>query len=172
MSSVNTAPPYEIIPIDPVVGLPAAWEELRQQCYGLRVDVFHHEQGFPIDTEFDDQEDVSVHFLLRLTDPAESQKPVGTIRLVRKDGYYKLTRLVVLKDYRQYRYGKALVLALHRYVREEAKKNGRTVARVVAHSQLPVKGFYAKLGYQPEGDEFDEDGAPHQKMVANLPVSE
>jgi len=58
---------------------------------------------------------------------------------------------------------------LHRWVKYDAIRTGLQVAQVVCHSQLSVKGFYAKYGYQPEGDEFDEDGAPHQKMVAYLP---
>jgi predicted GNAT family N-acyltransferase len=31
--------------------------------------------------------------------------------------------------------------------------------------------FYVKFGYTPEGGQFDEDGAPHQKMVLHLPIS-
>lgn len=38
-------PPHEII---------VASEEAEiQQCYQLRIDVFVHEQGFPLDVEFD-----------------------------------------------------------------------------------------------------------------------
>jgi hypothetical protein len=28
--------------------------ELRQQCYNVRINVFHHEQGFPLDAEIDE----------------------------------------------------------------------------------------------------------------------
>lgn len=28
-------------------------EKLRHQCYDVRIDVFHREQGFPLDTEID-----------------------------------------------------------------------------------------------------------------------
>jgi predicted GNAT family N-acyltransferase len=66
--------------------------------------------------------------------------------------YYKLGRLAVLKPYRQYRFGRDLVLALHRWAKDDAKRSGLQVAHVICHSQLPVKGFYAKYGYQPEGD--------------------
>jgi hypothetical protein len=27
---------------------------LRQQCYNVRIDVFHREQGFPLETEIDE----------------------------------------------------------------------------------------------------------------------
>ncbi|TFK68186.1 hypothetical protein BDN72DRAFT_842096 [Pluteus cervinus] len=46
---------------------------------------------------------------------------------------------------------------------------GERVVEIVCHSQIPVKGFYAKFGYEPVGDEFDEEGDPHQKMVLRLP---
>ncbi|KAG8959804.1 hypothetical protein FRC03_007470 [Tulasnella sp. 419] len=44
--------------------------------------------------------------------------------------------------------------------------------QLVLHSQLYVKPFYGRLGYVEEGDEFDEDGAPHQKMILRLKSSD
>ncbi|KAF8914218.1 acyl-CoA N-acyltransferase [Gymnopilus junonius] len=116
-------------------------------------------------------EDKATHFLLRLT---PSLTPVGTIRGFKYPGkdYYKLTRLAVLKDYRKYRFGRELVERLHDWVREDALLQGTAAGLVdiVSHSQIPVKGFYAKFGYEPEGPEFDEDGDPHQKMVYRMPL--
>ncbi|TBU33123.1 acyl-CoA N-acyltransferase [Dichomitus squalens] len=135
-------PPHEII-IVPAPGQPGR-EELRQQCYDVRIDVFHHEQGFPLDTEVDDLDDTATHFLLRLT---PSLKPIGTIRCAKMDGYYKLSRLAVLKDYRKYRFGRALVQSLHDFVKVDAKTPGSRVSdtvKVACHSQIPVKGFYGK----------------------------
>ncbi|KAG6884764.1 hypothetical protein C0993_008461 [Termitomyces sp. T159_Od127] len=130
--------------------------------------VFHHEQKFPLETEIDefDNDKTATHFLLRLT---PSLTPVGTIRGYHAPGYYKLSRLAVLKDYRGLRFGRELVLALHEWVRAHALSAGSTDwADVVSHSQLPVKGFYARFGYEAQGPEFDEDGDPHQKMVLRL----
>ena len=42
---------HEIVLI-PSVGQ-SGREQLLQQCYDVRIDVFHHEQGFPLDTEID-----------------------------------------------------------------------------------------------------------------------
>lgn len=60
--------------------------------------------------------------------------------------YYKLGRLAVLKSYRQYRFGRDLVLALHKWVKEDTKcsYDYLEVAKVIAHSQIPVKPFYSK----------------------------
>ncbi|KAI0068578.1 acyl-CoA N-acyltransferase [Artomyces pyxidatus] len=155
------------VPAHEIIVVPAAGEagraELRQQCYDVRIDVFHREQGFPLDTEIDDLDETATHFLLRLL---PSHTPIGTIRLsVAPDGsYHKLSRLAVAKAYRAHRFGAALVRALHAHVARPAT--------VVCHSQLPVMPFYARFGYAPEGDQFDEDGAPHQKMVVHLPLSD
>jgi len=64
-----------------------------------------------------------------------------------------------------------LVLALHEWVKSDALRTALTGSvEIVSHSQIPAKGFYGKLGYQAEGEEFDEDGDPHQKMVLRLPL--
>jgi len=140
----------------------------------VRMDVFYREQGFPVDTEIDELDEIAEHFLLRLL---PSLRPIGTIRASRTStgvpsaDYYKLSRLAVLKDYRQLHFGRELVFALHSWVTTDALSRGETSAKVVSHSQIPAKPFYVKLGYTPEGDQFDEEGAPHQKMVLHLPIT-
>ena len=140
-------------------------EQLRHQCYDVRIDVFHREQGFPLDTEIDKLcpfysilavkgfcayfrppslrrlDETAEHFLLRLL---PSLRPIGTIRASRASNYYKLSRLAVLKDYRQLHFGRELVLALHRWVATDALSCGETTAKVVSHSQIPVLPFYVK----------------------------
>lgn len=89
-------------------------------------------------------EDEATHFLLRLT---PSLTPIGTIRVYEMPGadYYKLTRLAVLKDYRKYKFGRALVFTLHEWVRRHALETGALgPAKIICHSQLPVKAFYSK----------------------------
>ncbi|KAJ7774118.1 acyl-CoA N-acyltransferase [Mycena olivaceomarginata] len=156
-------------------------EEIIKDCHRIRTDVFHIEQGFPLDTEFDDVEQIAFHFLLRLTelDPSTGEtttKSVGTIRGTTPDVYpsinkYKLSRLAVDKDYRKYKFGRLLVEKLHKWIQEDAKLTNRP-AEVECHSQIPVMGFYAKFGYTPEGEEFDEDGEPHHNMVVRLSLPE
>jgi len=147
-------------------------EQLREQCYGVRIDVFHREQGFPLDAEIDELDEIAEHFLLRLL---PSLEPIGTVRTWRASSggvpFYKLSRLAVLKPYRNHHFGRELVVALHKWAATDCQSCGEQSAKVVCHSQLPVKAFYAKFGYVPEGNEFDEDGAPHQKMVVHLPLS-
>jgi len=160
---MSVVPTHEILVVTP------GQTALLDACFNVRIQVFHHEQGFPLDTEIDAYDATATHFLLRLV---PSLTPIGTIRTYKRkdaDHSYKLSRLAVLKNYRQHKFGRELVLALHDWVKAEAIRiGGRDAAEVISHSQIPVKGFYAKYGYEPEGDEFVEDGAPHQKMVARL----
>jgi predicted N-acetyltransferase YhbS len=85
------------------------------------------------------------HFLLRLL---PSLQPIGTIRACRASfggvPYYKLSRLAVLKDYRKQHLGCELVAALHEWVITNSQSRGEQLAKVVCHSQILVKGFYAK----------------------------
>lgn len=40
---------HEIVPVP----FGREGEGLRQQCYNVRINVFHHEQGFPLEAEID-----------------------------------------------------------------------------------------------------------------------
>ncbi|CAK9780291.1 acyl-CoA N-acyltransferase [Cutaneotrichosporon oleaginosum] len=144
-------------------------------CHKIRVDVFAHEQGFPLDTEFDDYDHTGdcVHFLARA-----GASPAGTVRLVPSKG--KLTRLAVLAPYRGTGAGRALVHAMEAWLVLEVRagrmrhlvvegRSGRAVT-VKIHSQIPVLDFYAKLGYRQEGPRFDEEGEPHQLMVRDIDI--
>jgi predicted GNAT family N-acyltransferase len=137
-------------------------DEDRQDCYNIRINVFHHEQGFPLDAVIDELrlilapprmltfashrlDETAEHFLLRLL---PSLQPIGTVRASRAScagaPYYKLGRLAVLKDFRKQNFGRELVFALHRWVPTDAQSRGEHSAKVVCHSQIPVKVFYAK----------------------------
>ncbi|EKM79858.1 hypothetical protein AGABI1DRAFT_119918 [Agaricus bisporus var. burnettii JB137-S8] len=185
MSQGVEIPSYEIVV--------ASSKEEQQQCYEVRVNVFHYEQKFPLECELDDKEDISTHILLRLT---PSMEPIGTIRgylVPGRTDTYKLTRLAVTKEYRKYGFGRKLVEALHQWIRshvtqsnalstalEAAPPNSQTLSKtmpppnlikVISHSQIYAKGFYARFGYIEEGEEFMEDGDPHQKMVLHIPIN-
>jgi GNAT superfamily N-acetyltransferase len=75
-------------------------------------------------------------------------QPIGTIRTFRALSggvfYYKLSRLAVLKDFRKHHFGRELVGALHKWVTIDSLSRGEHSAKVICHSQIPVKAFYAK----------------------------
>ena len=98
----------------------------------------------------DSLDESATHILLLLT---PSLQPVGTIRATKGRGYYKLSRLAVLSEYRKYGFGRELVLALHDWVRQDAKASGLAdIAKIRCHSQIYAKGFYARCAiYTPRG---------------------
>lgn len=49
--SETTVPAHEVVQI-PAYGAPGR-DELKQQCFDVRIDVFVHEQGFPLEDEID-----------------------------------------------------------------------------------------------------------------------
>jgi hypothetical protein len=49
-SSTSTRPNHEIVS----VRYGREGEEDRQDCYNVRINVFHHEQGFPLEAEIDE----------------------------------------------------------------------------------------------------------------------
>ena len=51
MATTEDVPAHEIVVV-PAPGEPGR-DELLQHCYDLRVEVFHREQGFSLEDEFD-----------------------------------------------------------------------------------------------------------------------
>jgi predicted GNAT family N-acyltransferase len=129
----------------------------------VRRAVFVAEQGVPADRERDgfDALDAAVHLVAR-----DGDRAVGAAR-VRADEAddlsgatrAKLERVAVLPDRR----GEGVGTALTRAAEAVARENG--VERVVLHAQTRVEGFYAALGYRRVGEEFEEAGIPHVRMV-------
>lgn len=50
-----------------------------------------------------------------------------------------------------------------------AQKQG--IERISLHAQLSARTFYAKLGFQEEGERFEEAGIEHITMTKDLPHS-
>ena len=94
-------------------------------------------------SSLDDEPHASFHLLLRLF---PSLEPIGTVRLIDlSPTKKKLSRLCVLKEYRSFKFGRDLVLASHKAVIERARAAGIVEELEISlHSQLYVKGFYAK----------------------------
>ncbi len=125
------------------------------QIFRIRKEVFVIEQAVPEDEEWDEFEHISTHYIAHLNNVA-----VGTARWRRTlTGDYKLERFAVLISYRGLGVGEAILKTVLADVpREENRK-------IYLHAQLSAKGFYAKNGFVAEGEEFDEAGIRHVKMV-------
>lgn len=125
------------------------------QVFRIRKEVFVIEQAVPEDEEWDEFEHICKHYLAYLGDI-----PVGTARWRRTlSGDYKLERFAVLLPYRGRGVGEAILEA----VLKDVPKNPDS--KIYLHAQLSAKGFYDQNGFIPEGEEFDEAGIRHVKMI-------
>jgi ElaA protein len=102
----------------------------------------------------DRDDDRAVHFLA-----FDAAKAVGTARVVMRLGSAKIGRMAVLKSYRRRGVGKKLL----KWAIEMALRRG--VKRIYLHAQVPVIGFYERMGFRSVGPVFKEAGIPHRKMI-------
>ena len=144
MSDDPRLQPYRV----DVVAFDTALAELR----AVRDEVFVGEQGVPITLEHDALDPLCTHVLARLLDGS----PVGTARLT-PDRH--IGRMAVRAAWR----GRGIGDALLRALLDEARKRGWPEVRL--NSQAGAIGFYARHGFQPEGERFMEAGIEHQAMV-------
>ena len=131
-----------------------SWNELSAQASPIRFTVFVDEQKVPVELELDEFDPLSCHALALAGDEA-----VGTGRLL-PDGH--IGRMAVLAGWRGRGVGALLLQALI----DEAKRRG--MARVVLNAQTHALGFYARFGFVPEGEEYEEAGLPHRTMSRRL----
>ncbi|HCN59955.1 MULTISPECIES: GNAT family N-acetyltransferase [Mammaliicoccus] len=126
----------------------------KQDALTIRKTVFVEEQGVPLEAEIDEFEEISKHIILyHEAEPAA----VGRYRTYH-NGYAKVERVAVLKPYRKYGYGKEVM----DFINLKAKEDG--FLGTVLNGQSHAKGFYEKLGYITEGEEFLEENIPHYHM--------
>lgn len=95
---------------------------------------------------------------------------IGTGRLVcPKDGEYRqaqIGRMAVLAKFRGNGVGKQIL----RKLLDLAASQG--VLEILLHSQVSAIPFYEKLGFQNQGDIYDEAGIPHRNMMLTLANSD
>jgi predicted GNAT family N-acyltransferase len=90
---------------------------------------------------------------------------VGCVSLLPLEwGEVKLFQMAVEPQWQGRGVGRALVLAF------EDHAAAILTSRVVLHARCEAQGFYARLGYLPEGDVFEEVSIPHILMVKDLPM--
>ena len=124
----------------------------------MRFAVFVDEQQVPADLEADEYDAAALHLLL-----LDEETVIGTARIVDKgDGRAKIGRVAIIKEYR----GRGLGDLLMRETLQIAKTQGYTSA--ILDAQTYAIPFYEKLGFAPQGPEFDDAGIPHRHMTRPL----
>ena len=124
----------------------------------VRRTVFVEEQGVPEHLEVDGNDDSATHFVAY-----DGDRPVGAARLRTYDGSRaKVERVAVLEPERGAGVGRRLMDVLETTAAEAGFES------LVLHAQVPVVGFYERLGYEVTGEEFEDAGIPHREMWKSL----
>lgn len=120
--------------------------------------VFQEEQGVEKELDFDGQDETAEQIIAYL-----DNQPVGTARIRYLDNYNaKIERLAVLSTVRGQGIGKKI---MEKALDILAKNN---IQEVVIHAQEYIKGLHQQVGFQQEGEKFEEAGIPHVKMRKKL----
>ncbi len=127
-----------------------SWEQQRQAAAALRQQVFVVEQGVPAELELDEMDAQSLHAVAY-----QDGVPVATGRLL-PDGH--VGRMAVRQEARGAGTGSLVLCALM----DEARRRGDR--DVVLHAQLSARDFYARHGFEPEGEVFMDAGIEHIAM--------
>jgi predicted GNAT family N-acyltransferase len=126
-----------------------------ERVFAIRHQVFVQEQGVPADEEHDSHDAQATHWLVWHQDQA-----VATARLVRyPEEQGKIGRVAVLQPWRGQKVGQTLMQAIHQWV------DHQPLNKLILDAQLAVIPFYERLGYQAEGEIFDDCGILHRRMV-------
>lgn len=131
-----------------------SWDELAALASPIRFTVFVEEQRVPVELELDEFDPLSCHAVAWV-----DGTPVGTGRLL-PDGH--IGRMAVRPAWRGRGVGAALLEALI----DEAGRRG--MGRLALNAQTHALGFYARFGFTPVGEVFDDAGLPHRTMVRDL----
>ncbi|WP_371135200.1 GNAT family N-acetyltransferase [Daejeonella sp.] len=123
-----------------------------QQVFAIRRKVFVDEQNCPPELEWEFEEE-SVHFLGKF-----NGVPAGASRWRKTLNGYKLERFAVLKEFREKGMGQALVAKVLNDLPKDAEY-------VYLHAQLDAMPLYAKFGFEKAGEQFEEAGIQHFKMI-------
>jgi predicted GNAT family N-acyltransferase len=130
-------------------------QDMIKKLYRLRFEVFVKEQKVPAELENDEYDKKAYHVLAI---EEKSGECIACGRVIIEDDRARIGRVAVKKDYRKKGYGKKICLKLI----EIAQKYN--VKDIGLDAQLPVTGFYKKLGFKEYGNVFLEANMEHIAM--------
>jgi len=129
----------------------ADWVADGEMLRAVRTEVFVEEQQVPPELEWDEEDRHAWHVLATTAEGAA----VATGRLLR-DGH--IGRMAVLKQWRGKGAGAAVLTELLRIAHAVGLDD------LALNAQTHAIGFYARFGFQAEGETFLEAGIPHRVM--------
>ena len=135
-----------------------SWKEAEVDAFLVRQEVFILEQGVPAELELDELDSSAAHVLAY-----QDAHCIGTGRLVNLSAKQaQIGRMAVLAKFR----GKSIEKQILQKLVDLAASQG--VLEIILHSQVSAIPFYGKLGFQAQGDVYEEAGIPHRNMMLTL----
>jgi YbgC/YbaW family acyl-CoA thioester hydrolase len=132
-----------------------SWNHLKEKAQPVRTQVFVQEQGIDAKDEWDAADASAVHAVIT----NRFGQPLGTARLLEKSpGIAQIGRMAVVRVMR----GSGLGVQLLNALVDIAKARGDKEVRL--HAQCSAQVFYAREGFMPVGEPFDEVGIAHIEM--------
>ena len=135
------------------------WHALGPDASKVRTEVFVQEQRIPKEMEWDEADHTALHAVVynRLG------QPLATGRLLQHSpGQGRIGRMAVCRVVRGTDLGRGVLQALMQVARQRGDRE------VMLHAQRSAEGFYARLGFNPRGEPFEEAGIPHLEMFTEL----
>lgn len=127
----------------------------------LRSEVFVVEQNC-VYQDIDEKDQKATHLFIE-----KNNEIIAYTRIFKKGDYYEenpsIGRVVVSKKERGKNLGKEIMLNSIEFIKKELK--GR---KIELSAQKYLDKFYKDLDFYSEGEDYLEDGIPHQRMFYNL----
>jgi ElaA protein len=127
----------------------------------LRSEVFVVEQNC-VYQDIDEKDKKATHLFIE-----KNNDIIAYTRIFKKGDYYEenpsIGRVVVSKKERGKNFGKEIMLNSIEFIKKELK--GR---KIELSAQKYLDKFYKDLDFYSEGEDYLEDGIPHQRMFYNL----
>ncbi len=148
---------------DPMVQVTiGSWQTLAGEARQVRTEVFLEEQRIPVEMEWDELDELAIHAVAR----NRLGLAVGTGRLLQHaPGVGRIGRMAVTRVLRGSNVGRDLLRALMLAATQCGDHE------VMLHAQRTAQGFYARLGFEPRGEPFEEAGIVHIEMHHTLPAT-
>ena len=130
------------------------------QILRLRSEVFVVEQDC-IYQDLDNKDQISFHIFKK-----EKDEIVAYTRIFKSADYYKnpsIGRVVVSKKNRGKELGKKIMIYSIEYINKNLKGE-----KIELSAQIYLEKFYKDLGFYRTGEDYLEDGIPHQRMIKEI----
>ena len=127
----------------------------------LRSEVFVVEQNC-VYQDIDEKDQKAIHLFIK-----KNNEIIAYTRIFKKGDYYEenpsIGRVVVSKKERGKNLGKEIMIESIEFIKKEME--GR---KIELSAQKYLDKFYKELSFYSEGEDYLEDGIPHQRMFYNL----